>query len=425
MISVSTGNSEKAIKKILDRRLVRLDKEELVVRNIIDEVRKKGDKALFSYAKKFDTIKLSKSNIKLSKNDINVAAAKCTLALKKAINAAVANIRRYHDKQLKGDFSFSPSKGVTLAQRTLPVSSLGLYIPGGIAPLFSTVLMTAIPAQMAGVERIAVATPCREGLNPAMAYCFKLLNLTEIYRIGGAQAIAAFAYGTKSIEAVDKIAGPGNIYVSLAKKMLYGTIDIDMIAGPSEVLVIADESAKPSVIVRDLLSQSEHGTGKESSVLLTTSLKIAKAVSEELNDLIKTEQQNNGLVNAIKEYGLILVLKTLDECVDVANRIAPEHLELSVKNPRKLLPFIKNAGAVFLGHNTCESVGDYYAGPSHVLPTNGTARFFSPLSTYHFLKRMSVIEYDGNALKNAAPDIIAMAEAEGLFYHAEAVRSRI
>jgi histidinol dehydrogenase len=414
-----------AIKKILDRRLVRFDKEEVVVRNVIDEVRKKRDKALFSYAKKFDNIKLSKANVRLSKGDISLAAAKCNPALKKAINNAAVNIRRYHEKQLKGDFSFSPSKGVTLAQRTLPVSALGLYIPGGMAPLFSTILMTAIPAQVAGVERIAVATPCRGGLNPAMAYCFKLLNLTEVYRIGGAQAIAAFAFGTESIKAVDKVAGPGNIFVSLAKKILYGTIDIDMIAGPSEVLVIADDSAKPSVIVRDLLSQSEHGTGKESSVLLTTSTKIAKAVSEELNSLLKTEKQNAGLVKAIKEYGLILVLKTLEECAAVANEIAPEHLELSVKNPRKLLPLIKNAGAVFLGHNTCESVGDYYAGPSHVLPTNGTARFFSPLSTYHFLKRMSVIEYDGDALKSAAPDIIAMAEAEGLHYHAEAVRSRI
>ncbi|MBL8026533.1 MAG: histidinol dehydrogenase [Fibrobacteres bacterium] len=424
MIAVNKGNADKAIRKILDRRVVRFDKEEGVVRKVIDDVRAGGDNALISYAKKFDKVTLTLKNIRLSKGEIAAAADACDPKLKKAINAAAKNIRQYHNKQQKGDFSFSPSSGVRLSQRTLPIASLGLYIPGGMAPLFSTILMTAIPAQVAGVGRIAVATPCRGGLNPAMAYCFKILKIDEVYRVGGAQAVAAFAFGTKRIKAVDKVAGPGNIYVSLAKKILYGTIDIDMIAGPSEVLVIADESASAKVVARDLLSQSEHGTGKESSVLLTTSEKLASAVAEEIKLLLKTTSKDAGIVRSVNDYGLLLVLKNLEECAAIANKIAPEHLELAVKRPEKLLPLIRNAGAVFMGHSTCESVGDYYAGPSHVLPTNGTARFFSPLSTYHFLKRMSVVEYSNSALTKASADIIAMAEAEGLHYHAEAVRVR-
>jgi histidinol dehydrogenase len=306
------------------------------------------------------------------------------------------------------------------------VDSTAIYVPGGFFPLFSTVLMTAIPAQAAGVRRIAVATPPRKsGLDPAMAYCFLKLGLTEIYRMGGAQAIAAFALGTKSVPKVDKIVGPGNNYVSLAKKLLYGVIDIDMIAGPSEILVIADGSAKPAFIARDLLSQSEHGSGSESSVLLTTDAKLARAVQSEIASLVKSESDSSPIRRALSNYGLIMVLKNLAECVAIANRIAPEHIEIMTRHPRNVLKEVRNAGAAFIGGYACEPVGDYFAGPSHVLPTNGTARFFSPLSVYHFLKRMSVIEYDDRALKGAGDKIIRMAEKEGLKYHAEAVRVRL
>ncbi len=422
------ANSEKeiaiAISSILDRRAQKFTNEEAATRLIIEQVRKKGDSALFALAKKLDSVSLNKANIKISVREIDMAAANCSAKVKKAIAASILNIRRYHKKQKNGDFSFSPANGIRLAQRSLPVESVGLYIPGGVTPLFSTVLMTAVPAQVAGVKRIVVATPCRKGLDPSVAFSLKALNITEVYRIGGAQAVAALALGTRSVAPVDKIVGPGNIYVSLAKKILFGTIDIDMIAGPSEILVIADNTANSQYVTNDLLSQSEHGTGKESSILLTTSAKVATEVSKNIKTVTNKISKQNGFYRAISNFGLILVLKSIDECVRVANLIAPEHLEIATKDPHKILPLIRNAGAVFLGHYTCESVGDYYAGPSHVLPTNGTARFRSPLSTYDFMKRMSVIEYSKSALQKASTAIITMAEAEGLSYHAEAVKTR-
>jgi histidinol dehydrogenase len=424
MIRIAKGTASAHLKRILSRGDIRFDQEEKAVRTIIDAVAKKGDAALFGFARKFDRVVLTTRNIRLTQAEIDKAAKGCEPRLRKAIDEAAKNIRRYHEKQPLADFTFSPSKGVRLRQRTLAIDSLGLYIPGGAAPLFSTILMTAIPAQVAGVRRIAIATPCRDGLHPAMAYCFQLLGLTEIYRMGGAQAIAALALGTRSVPAVDKIAGPGNLYVSLAKKLLYGRVDIDMIAGPSEILVIADNTASPAFIARDLLSQSEHGSGKESSVLLTTSSKLAYAVRDEIARLVKSEPASSPIRKALEAYGLILILKNIDECVTLANRIAPEHLEIMVKKPESVLKSIRCAGAVFLGSNTCEPVGDYFAGPSHVLPTNGTARFYSPLSVYHFIKRMSVIEYSRDALKSCGEKIIRMANEEGLRYHAEAVRIR-
>jgi len=426
MIKIVRGAGAPELKSILSRGDVRFDQEEKAVRAVISRIRKEGDKALFAFTKRFDGVTLSPASLRIGKTEIRARAKKCDHALRKAIDAAIANIRQYHSRQEAPDFAFSPSRGVLLNQRTLPVDSAAIYVPGGFHPLFSTVLMTVIPAQVAGVRRIAIATPPRKGgLDPAMAYCFLKLNLTEIYRMGGAQAVAAFAIGTKSVPKVDKIVGPGNNYVSLAKKLLYGIIDIDMIAGPSEILVIADGSARPAFIARDLLSQSEHGSGSESSVLLTTDAKLAKAVQAEVASLIKNEPAKSSICRALSSYGLIMVLKNLDECVKVANRIAPEHIEIMTRNPRQVLKGVRNAGAAFLGSYTCEPVGDYFAGPSHVLPTNGTARFFSPLSVYHFLKRMSVMEYDRPALKHAGDKIIRMADKEGLSYHAEAVKIRV
>jgi histidinol dehydrogenase len=286
--------------------------------------------------------------------------------------------------------------------------------------------MTVIPAQTAGVKRIVAATPpSKKPLHPAMAYSFKVLKLKEIYRIGGAQAIAALALGTKRVPAVDKIAGPGNLYVSLAKKILYGKIDIDMVAGPSEILVIADRSANPEFAARDLLSQAEHGTGRESAVLLTDSVILARAVQKCVKKLLSSGRAGQKAKKAIQNYGMIGVLRSLKACVDLANRIAPEHLELLVKRPQDLLKGIRNAGTVFLGHYACESVGDYLAGPNHVLPTNGTARFFSPLGVYHFLKRMNVTGYSREALRKNGKHVIEMALAEDLFFHADAVRVRL
>ncbi|MFH0918766.1 MAG: histidinol dehydrogenase [Fibrobacterota bacterium] len=424
MIRIVKGARSAHINRILSRGDIHFEKEETAVRNILVAVEKKGDAALFACAKKFDGLNISARNIRLTRAETETAADRCEGSLRKAIDAAANNIRAYHQKQVLGDFTFSPATGVKLRQRTVALGSIGLYVPGGAAPLFSTVLMTAIPAQVAGVQRIAVTTPCRGGLNPAMAYCFRLLGLTEIYRLGGAHAVAALALGTRSVPKVDKIAGPGNLYVSLAKRLLYGRVDIDMIAGPSEILIIADKSANPAFIARDLLSQSEHGSGRESSILLTTDIRLAASVKQEVERLMQDTPKQGPLRRALDAYGLIVILKNLRECVDLANRIAPEHLEIMTEKPEALLNGIRCAGAVFLGPYTCESVGDYFAGPSHVLPTNGTARFYSPLSVYHFVKRMSVIEYNADALKSCGEKIIRMAEEEGLRFHAEAVRAR-
>ncbi len=426
MIKIVVGLKSKDLDNILSRGNIRFDAEEHTVNKIISQIRKEGDKALFAFTKKFDHVSLTTASICIGNKELETRAGMCDASLKKAIDSAIKNVRQYHLKQKIDDFSFSPSKGVRLSQRTLPLESVAVYIPGGFFSLFSSVIMTVIPAQCSGVKRVVIATPPRkDGLDSAMAYCFIKLGLHEIYRMGGAQAIAALAMGTKSVNKVDKIVGPGNNYVNLAKKLLFGIIDIDMIAGPSEILIIADSSANPSFIARDLLSQSEHGSGSESSVLLTTDMSLARAVKSEITNLIKDEPADSAKRRALSSYGLIMVLKTIDECITTANKIAPEHLEIMTQNPGKVLAGIRNAGAIFLGKYTCESVGDYYAGPSHVLPTNGTARFFSPLSAYHFLKRTSIIEYNDSAIKAAGSDIIRMAEKEGLEFHAEAVKIRI
>ncbi len=423
MIRIAKGTGSAALAKILGRGNLRFEKQEKAVAAIIAALCEEGDQALFRLTKKFDRTVINGRTVRLPFPGLKARAMLCEPRIRVAINAAIRNIKRYHLLQRQAGFSAHMGDGVVLGQRVLPVDSVAIYIPAGSAPLFSTVLMTVIPAQIAGVRRILVATPpVSGGLDPAIAYALMALRVTEVYRIGGAQAIAAFAFGTCSIPKVDKIVGPGNISVSLAKKQLYGIVDIDMIAGPSEVCVIADAGAPAAYVARDLLSQAEHGTGLESSVLLTPSMKLAKAVQKEINTLASG---NPVITRVLNNYGLICVLKDIAECCAVANTIAPEHLELMVKQPEIALKQIRHAGAIFLGYATCESIGDYFAGPSHVLPTNGTARFYSPLGVYNFVKRQSVIKYSDRALKKSGSKIIAMAEKEGMQYHAESVRVRM
>ena len=414
-----------ALKSILERGKVDYPIEEKRVRDIIARIEKKGDNALFEATRRFDKIRLTIKTVRISQTELKQQATKCPKPLQKAIRQAIENIRLFHQKQLPTGYEIK-RHGIRLAQQVLPLDSVGLYIPGGSAPLFSTILMTAIPAQIAGVKRIAAVTPPSHfGLHPAMAYAFSRLGITEVYRLGGAQAIAALALGTASVPRVDKIVGPGNLYVSLAKKILFGRTDIDMIAGPSEICIIADKEAPSAFVARDLLSQAEHGTGRESAVLLTDSPILAEAVVRELNRIVPDTKAAAPLRQALQTYGLIAVLPSLSACADFSNKMAPEHLELMVRQPRLLLKKIKHAGSVFLGDWTCESLGDYFAGPNHVLPTHSTARFFSPLGVYHFIKRMNVTEYDRNAFMASGKAVAAMAEAEGLFFHADAAHIRL
>ena len=425
MIRVLNRPSQSALKRILGLRRVSSGPEEALVREIIRQVEKRGDRALFAYTRRFDGAALGRKNLRIGRAELVSRARLCDPGLKKSIRLAIRNIRRFHEKQKTVDFTFSPEKGVHLGQRSLPVENVAIYVPGGHHPLFSSALMTVVPAQAAGVPRLAVCTPPRrQGLDPALAYCLLSLNVREIYRMGGAQAVAALALGTESVDAVDKIVGPGNLFVSLAKKLLFGVVDIDMIAGPSEICVIADKGAPAAFIARDLLSQSEHGSGLESSMLLTTDRHLAENVRREVLALLADEPAGSPVRRALSRHGFIAVMKSLDQCAETANLIAPEHLEIMTRSPRRLLPKIRNAGAVFLGKYSCESLGDYFAGPSHVLPTHGSARFFSPLSAYDFMKRTSVIEYGKEAAGKAASHVARMARGEGLPFHAQAALIR-
>jgi histidinol dehydrogenase len=426
MIQILKGKSSARLKRILNRGNIEYPREERAVRAIIRQVKLSGNRALFALTRKFDKVTLASGNIRVSSAHLTKQANRCSRPLQFAIKSAIQNIRRFHKKQKLQGYVTRPQKGIRLGLQVMPIESVGLYIPGGKSPLFSTILMTAIPAQIAGVKRIVVVTPpTRQGLHPAMAYALKQLKLTQVYQIGGAQAVAALAFGTSAIPRVDKIVGPGNIYVSLAKKILYGKVDIDMVAGPSEILVIADKYTPPAFIARDLLSQAEHGTGDESVILLTNNSKLAQAVHKEIRSLVAASPLRRRVEKSLERYGAIIVLKSIAECVELANRIAPEHLELLVKHPRTLVKKIKNAGAVFLGPYACESIGDYFAGPNHVLPTNGTARFYSPLGVYHFTKRMSVVEYSKKALQKSGSKIVTMALEEDLPFHAASVTIRL
>ncbi|MGI6085194.1 MAG: histidinol dehydrogenase [Acetivibrionales bacterium] len=398
---------------------------EKITAEIIRNVKECKDDALIEYGKKFEGAELTADTIEVSQDEIQKAFDSVDVNLLEVIKKAAANIRAYHEKQLEKSWFTSRHPGILLGQKITPLSRVGVYAPAGSAPLPSTVLMDVIPAKVAGVEEVILCSPPdMDGkVDPMILACAKLAGADRVFRAGGAQAIAAMAYGTKTIPRVDKIVGPGNIYVATAKKMVFGVCGIDMIAGPSEILIIADETANPAYVAADLLSQAEHDK-LASSILLTTSRKLAQKVSKEVKEQLARLSRAETAAESLKNYGAIIVTDTIYQALEISNMIAPEHLEVCTENPFDLLPAIKNAGAIFLGNYSPEPLGDYFAGPNHTLPTSGTARFFSPLGVYDFIKRQSVISYSRDAFYAASSDVAEFARAEGLTAHAEAIRIR-
>ena len=391
------------------------------VRDILADVRDNGDKAVFKYTRAFDF--LETSQFRVSPDEISEYAGKANSKVVKALAFSAKRIRAFHERQREKSWSFT-EEGALLGQIIRPLERVGAYIPGGKASYPSTVMMNVIPAQVAGVKEIAICVPTPKGeMNPQVMAAIKLLGIREVYRIGGAQAIGAMAYGTKTIKKVDKIVGPGNIYVATAKKMVFGVVDIDMIAGPSEILIIADDSANPLLIAADLLSQAEHDE-LASSILITDSGRLAYAVKNELTEQLSRLKRKDIAIKSILDYGSIIITGDLKDATELSNIIAPEHLEIMTKNPKKILPMIRNAGAIFLGEWTPEALGDYSAGPNHTLPTGGTARFSSPLGVYDFIKRSSLLSFTQNGFKKLAMTVKTIAEAEGLEAHANTVRVR-
>ena len=391
------------------------------VSEVIANVRKNGDAALKEYTEKFDKVKLD--NLYLSDAEKARIIAKVPEELKAAIDEAAENIFAFHEKQKQNSW-MTNADGKIMGQLVRPLEKVGLYVPGGTAAYPSSVLMNAIPAKVAGVEKIVIVTPPKnEGINPAVVYAAKVAGVDDIIMVGGAQAIAALAYGTESVPRVDKIVGPGNIFVAMAKKLVFGAVDIDMIAGPSEVLVIADERANPDYVAADLMSQAEHDP-MAAAILITTSEKLAAEVVTQI-DIQKAELSRCDIIDrSLNAYGSIIIVDDLAEAVLLSNKIAPEHLELSVANPFELLSLVKNAGSIFLGDNAPEPLGDYFAGPNHVLPTNGTARFSSALGVDSFIKKSSYLYYNEAALKAVGEKIVTFANAEGLSAHANSILRR-
>lgn len=398
---------------------------EEAVAQIIRNVRQKGDEALFAYTEQFDRCRLDASCIRVTQKEIEEACASCDADFLEVMEKSAANIRAFHEKQKRNSWFDAKPDGTILGMRILPVESAGVYVPGGKAAYPSSVLMNVLPAKAAGVERIIMCTPPGPDgrVNAGTLAAAKVAGVDEIYKVGGAQAIAAMAFGTRSVPKVDKITGPGNIFVALAKKACFGYVSIDSVAGPSEILVIADETANPRYVAADLLSQAEHDE-LASAILITTSKELAERVSAEIDGFLETLSRREIIEKSLENYGHILLADSLDEAVEAANRIASEHLEILTKDPFAVMTKIRNAGAVFLGEYSSEPLGDYFAGPNHVLPTNGTARFFSPLNVDDFMKKTSVISYSEQALQRAHKEIECFAEHEGLTAHANSVRVR-
>ena len=396
------------------------------VNAILANVKENGDKALFQYTKDFDKADINASNIKVTEEEIKEAYDRLeNPELVQVIRRSLKNIKEYHEKQKQYSWFDSKPDGSILGQKVTPLSRVGVYVPGGKAAYPSSVLMNVIPAKVAGVEQIVMVTPPgKDGkVNPNTLVAANEAGVDVIYKVGGAQAIAALAYGTESIAKVDKIVGPGNIYVALAKKAVFGYVSIDSVAGPSEILVLADETANPRYVAADLLSQAEHDE-LASANLVTTSEELANKVSEYVDMFVSKLKRKEILQKSLDNYGYILVTDTMQAAIDTANDIASEHLEIVTKNPFDTMTRIKNAGAIFLGENSSEPLGDYFAGPNHVLPTNGTAKFFSPLSVDDFIKKSSIISYSREALEPLSEDIQKFAKAEGLTAHANSIRVR-
>ena len=395
------------------------------VQEILDTVREKQDEAVFDYTKKFDGADIHPGNILVTEEEVREAYAQMDENLLRIIRRALANIETYHQKQMQYSWFDSKPDGTMLGQKVTALRRAGVYVPGGKAVYPSSVLMNIMPAKVAGVEEIIMVTPPgKDGkVNPTTLVAAKEAGAAAVYKVGGAQAIAALAYGTQSIPKVDKIVGPGNIYVALAKKAVYGHVSIDSIAGPSEILVLADETANPRYVAADLLSQAEHDE-LASAILVTTSRELAEQVSRETDRFIRELSRGEIIQKSLDNYGHILVADTMEDAIDAANEIASEHLEIMTADPYQVMTKIRNAGAIFIGEYSSEPLGDYFAGPNHILPTNGTAKFFSPLSVDDFLKKSSIIAYSREALEEVHRDIEQFAEAEQLTAHANSIRVR-
>lgn len=394
-----------------------------IVADIIENVKKNGDKAVDEYTQKFDGSKVE--NPEISKDEIEALAKTCDKNFLTALEKAADNIADFHKRQLQQSWLTTKNNGVILGQRVRGLARVGIYVPGGTAAYPSSVLMNAVPAKIAGVEEIIMVTPPgKDGKpNPDIMAAAAIAGVDRVFLMGGAQAIAALAFGTKTVPKVDKIVGPGNIFVATAKKLLYGTVDIDMIAGPSEILIVADKTARADYLAADLMSQAEHDV-LASAILLTNSPELAENVKAELEKQIKTLSRKEIIKKSLKDYGVIIVCRDMEQAVSFANILAPEHLEVCVENPMEYIGRLDNAGSVFLGNYSPEPLGDYFAGPNHVLPTSGTAKFFSPLSVDSFIKKSSFIYYTKQALNEAAVDIINLANAEGLTAHANSIKVR-
>lgn len=425
IIKLTSDTKNNILSNLLKRSPSQYKEYEDKVALIVDDVRRRGNEAVFEYTKKFDRAELTNENFRVTEEEIKEAYNKVDAKVLDVIKKAIINIKDYHEKQKQYSWFDSDEKGILLGQKVTAIEAVGVYVPGGKAAYPSSVLMNILPAKVAGVKRIIMITPpgADGKVYEGTLVSANEAGVTEIYKAGGAQAIAALAYGTESIKKVDKIVGPGNIYVALAKKAVYGHVSIDSIAGPSEILVIADETANPRFVAADLLSQAEHDE-LASSILITTDESLAVKVSYEIEQFVKKLSRRDIISKSLDNYGYILIADNMEDAIETANEIASEHLEILTKNPYEIMTKIRNAGAIFLGEYSSEPLGDYFAGPNHVLPTNGTAKFFSPLSTDDFIKKSSIISYSKDALFQVHEDIITFAEAEGFTAHANSIAVR-
>lgn len=425
ILNLTQESKKNILNDLLKRSPNNYGEYESVVNEILQNVKCGGDRAVFEYTLKFDRFALTGENIRVTREEIDEAYKKMDAGLIEVIKKSAENIRAFHTKQLRNSWFDAKPDGTILGMKITPIEKVGVYVPGGKAAYPSSVLMNVVPTRVAGVDRIIMTTPpgADGTVNPGTLVAADIAGVDEIYKVGGAQAIAALAYGTESIPKVDKITGPGNIFVALAKKAVYGYVSIDSIAGPSEILVLADESATPRYVAADLLSQAEHDE-LASAILITTSPELAKAVSEEVEGFVKVLERREILQKSLDNYGYILVAETMEDAIEAVNEIASEHLEILTKNPFDTMTRIRNAGAIFLGEYASEPLGDYFAGPNHILPTNGTAKFFSPVNVDDFIKKTSIISYSREALRRVSDDIQLFARSEGLTAHANSIKVR-
>ncbi len=425
IVTLNEDSKNTFLKQLVKRSPSGYGQYEQTVNDIIEAVRSKKDRALFDYTQQFDHCTITAETIRVTEEEIREAYDLVDQGLIEVMKKSAANITKFHEKQLHNSWIVPKEDGTILGQKILPIEISGVYVPGGKAAYPSSVLMNVLPAKVAGVKRIIMTTPPgKDGkVNPGTLVAADIAGVDEIYKAGGAQAIAAMAFGTESIPKVDKITGPGNIFVALAKKACFGFVSIDSIAGPSEILVLADETANPRYVAADLLSQAEHDE-LASAILITTSRELAEKVSTETENFIKTLSREKIIRSSLENYGNIFVADTMEEAIEAANEIASEHLEILTANPFETMTKIRNAGAIFLGEYSSEPLGDYFAGPNHILPTNGTAKFFSPLNVDDFMKKTSIISYSKDALRRVHKDIELFAAQEGLTAHANSIKVR-